>query len=56
MNINEIRNDFPLLRENAAKKPLIYFDSAATTLKPYSVIEAVRKFYKCPDIHRGTFL
>ena len=46
MNINEIRNDFPLLRENAAKKPLIYFDNACQSLRPQSVINAIVEYYE----------
>src|SRR5207302_9451040 len=41
-----IREDFPILREQAHGHPLIYFDSAATSQKPRAVIEALRKFYE----------
>lgn len=46
MNINEIRNDFPLLRENAAKQPIIYFDNACQSLRPQSVINAIVEYYE----------
>jgi cysteine desulfurase / selenocysteine lyase len=36
-----IREDFPILREQAHGHPLIYFDNAATTQKPRPVIEAL---------------
>src|ERR1051326_3306048 len=43
---NALREDFPILREQAHGRPLIYFDSAATSQKPRAVIEAVRNFYE----------
>src|SRR5437667_6536418 len=50
-----IREDFPILREQAHGHPLIYFDSAATSQKPRPVIEALRKFYEHDNanVHRG---
>ncbi|MDO8555087.1 MAG: cysteine desulfurase [bacterium] len=46
MNINEIRNDFPLLRDNTVKKPPIYFDNACQSLRPQSVINAIVEYYE----------
>lgn len=43
--IYEIRKDFPMLNSKFYDKPLIYFDNAATTLKPKVVISAIKKFY-----------
>lgn len=50
-----IRADFPILDRVIDGKPLIYMDSAATSLKPQSVIDAVVGFYtgSCANIHRG---
>ena len=50
-----IREDFPILREQAHGYPLIYFDSAATSQKPRPVLDAVRKFYEHDNanVHRG---
>ncbi|RLF19144.1 MAG: cysteine desulfurase [Thermoprotei archaeon] len=42
----EIREDFPLLKRKIRGGPLVYFDNAATTLKPRQVIEAIVDFYK----------
>lgn len=42
MDAQKIRQDFPLLQ----KRKVIYFDSACTTLKPKSVIEAERNYYE----------
>jgi cysteine desulfurase/selenocysteine lyase len=40
-----IREDFPILREQAHGHPLIYFDSAATSQKPRPVLVALREYY-----------
>src|SRR5438046_9081757 len=50
-----LREDFPILREEAHGHPLIYFDSAATSQKPRAVIEALRNFYEHENanVHRG---
>jgi len=56
-NVNKIREDFPLLKRRREDdgKPFIYLDSAATSLKPIQVIEAVTNYYErhCANIHRG---
>src|SRR5213596_17329 len=50
-----IREDFPILREQAHGHPLIYFDSAASSQKPRAVIDALRNFYEHENanVHRG---
>src|SRR5438552_14399542 len=50
-----VREDFPILHEQAHGHPLIYFDSAATSQKPRPVIEALRNFYEHENanVHRG---
>lgn len=55
MNISEIRSLFPALKQRVYDKPLIYLDSAATTLKPISVIEKVKNYYTLENsnVHRG---
>ncbi|MEJ6491324.1 MAG: cysteine desulfurase [Flavobacteriales bacterium] len=54
-NVNEIREDFPLLRQLVYGKNLIYFDNGATTQKPQIVIDAITKYYSKDNanIHRG---
>ena len=42
----KIRNDFPLLKRKIRGKTLVYFDNAATTLKPRQVIETIVDFYE----------
>ena len=39
VNVENIRNDFPMLKKR--EKPLVYFDNAATTLKPYCVLDEI---------------
>ncbi len=55
LNPAEIREDFPILRRTIHGKPLVYLDSAATTQKPQSVIDALERFYltECSNVHRG---
>jgi cysteine desulfurase/selenocysteine lyase len=53
-----IRADFPILATtNRFGKPLIYLDSAATSLKPLAVIEAVDGYNReySSNIHRGIY-
>ena len=55
LNINEIRNQFPVLDQKVYGKTLVYLDNAATTQKPLCVIERERDYYlheNC-NIHRG---
>ena len=53
---NEIREQFPILKQRVNDKPLIYLDSAATAHKPLAVINAVDDFYRNynSNIHRGS--
>jgi len=55
LDINKIRNDFPILSEKVYEKPLIYLDNGATTQKPYVVIDTLEQIYKKQNssIHRG---
>ena len=55
LDINEIRNQFPVLDQQVYGKPLVYLDNAATTQKPLCVIDRERDYYlheNC-NIHRG---
>ena len=56
LNVNEVRNDFPILqREISTGVPLVYLDSTATSQKPLQVIEAMDGYYRRSNanIHRG---
>jgi cysteine desulfurase/selenocysteine lyase len=54
-DVTTIRKDFPVLHQSIHGKPLVWFDNAATTQKPLSVINAVSQFYTSDNsnIHRG---
>lgn len=51
----DVRADFPVLRRTVDGVPIVYLDSAATSLKPHSVIEATTRYYTeaSANIHRG---
>jgi cysteine desulfurase / selenocysteine lyase len=55
MDVERIRQDFPLLQQRVRGKPLVYLDNAATSQKPQSVIDVVTRFYTSENanIHRG---
>jgi cysteine desulfurase/selenocysteine lyase len=54
-DVNQIRKDFPILHQGVHGKPLVWFDNAATTQKPQSVIDAISEFYENDNsnIHRA---
>ena len=54
-DINQIRNDFPILGRTVYDRPLVYLDNAATTQKPRSVVEAItEEYYNVnANVHRG---
>jgi cysteine desulfurase/selenocysteine lyase len=54
-DVDAIRRDFPILREQVHGKPLVYFDNGATSQKPQAVIDAVSNYYETinANIHRG---
>lgn len=54
-NVENIRKDFPILKRKINGKSLIYFDNAATSQTPISVIDSISNYYKKynANIHRG---
>ncbi len=54
---SRIRADFPILSTQSHGRPLVYLDSAATSLKPLAVIEAVDGYNRdySANIHRGIY-
>lgn len=56
IDIEKIRSDFPILNKKIYGKSLVYFDNAATTQKPLSVLNKTREFNKSinSNIHRGS--
>ncbi|MCU0417661.1 MAG: cysteine desulfurase [Cytophagaceae bacterium] len=55
LDVERIREDFPILHQEVNGKPFVYFDNAATTQKPIQVIEALTHYYLTDNsnIHRG---
>ena len=55
MDAKELKQLFPILNQEVNGHPLVYLDSAATSQKPTSVIEAVSNYYRLDNsnVHRG---
>lgn len=55
LNIDQIRDDFPILSRTVYGKPLVYLDNGATTQKPRAVVEAITEEYYSvnANVHRG---
>ena len=55
LEINKIREQFPILKTKVNGKTLMYFDNGATTQKPQSVIDAISNCHQNENsnIHRG---
>lgn len=54
-NIQQVRDDFPILSRTVYDRPLVYLDNAATTQKPLCVLDAMRDEYlnANANVHRG---
>ena len=58
LDVNKIRKEFPMLDNKTMQDhPLVYFDNAATSLKPSCVIEAMNDYYFNfnSNVHRGDY-
>jgi len=55
INVDKIREDFPILKRTVNGKPLVYFDNAATSQTPQIVIDTIVDYYRNynANIHRG---
>jgi len=55
LDIETIRQDFPILDQSVDGKPLVYLDNAASSQKPRQVIEAISRYYlrDHANVHRG---
>jgi cysteine desulfurase/selenocysteine lyase len=55
LDVDRVRRDFPILRQQVNGRPLVYLDNAATAQKPQAVIDAVVAYYSehNANIHRG---
>ncbi len=57
LDVQRVRQQFPILNRSFHGKPLVYLDNAATTQKPNVVIDADRRYYAAgnSNIHRGVY-
>lgn len=55
IDVNAIRQDFPILQTQVYERPLVYLDNAATTQKPKCVVEKIASNYykENANVHRG---
>lgn len=55
MDLNKIREDFPILGRTVYNRPLVYLDNGATTQKPRCVVDAITDEYYSvnANVHRG---
>jgi cysteine desulfurase/selenocysteine lyase len=55
MDVQAIRQQFPILQQEVNGHPLVYLDSSATSQKPQAVIDAVENYYRHDNsnVHRG---
>jgi len=55
VDLNELREAFPILHQEVNGHPLVYLDSAATAQKPRAVVEAITNYYEQDNanVHRG---
>lgn len=56
MDIESIKQDFPILKQRVNDEPLTYLDSAATAQMPTPVLKAIEHYYQHDhaNVHRGT--
>jgi cysteine desulfurase/selenocysteine lyase len=54
-DVEQVRKDFPILKQKIAGHPLVYLDNGASTQKPQSVIDVISDFYEndYSNVHRG---
>ncbi|MFB2117630.1 SufS family cysteine desulfurase [Parapedobacter sp. 2B3] len=54
-DVEQIRQDFPILTRTVNNRPLVYLDNGATTQKPRQVIDAIVEYYTQlnSNVHRG---
>lgn len=55
LDVDALRQEFPLLEQQVYHKPLVYLDNAATTQKPRAVLDALQHYYltQNSNVHRG---
>lgn len=58
LDVQRLREDFPILKQKVQGKPLVYLDNAATTQKPQAVLDRLNDYYReeNSNVHRGVHL
>jgi len=57
LDVEKIKEDFPIFQRKIGNNQLIYLDSASTSHKPISVLDSISNFYKLhnSNVHRGIY-
>ncbi len=57
LHAEDVRKDFPILTRTVHDRPLVYLDSASTSLQPQAVLDATAHYYETThaNVHRGVF-
>jgi cysteine desulfurase/selenocysteine lyase len=57
LNVEALRKDFPLLDRTVHDRPIVYLDSASSSLQPRAVIDAMARYYETThaNVHRGVY-
>ncbi len=57
LDVQRIKKDFPILDRPVHDKRIVYLDSASSSQKPASVIEAMSRYYETThaNVHRGVY-
>jgi len=55
LDVERVRADFPILHQSINGHPLAYLDNAASSQRPWQVIDAVAAYYRTDhaNVHRG---
>jgi cysteine desulfurase/selenocysteine lyase len=57
LDVELVRKDFPLLTRTVHERPIVYLDSASSSLQPRSVLAAIDRYYETThaNVHRGVY-
>jgi cysteine desulfurase/selenocysteine lyase len=57
LEVEVLRKDFPLLSRTVHDRPIVYLDSASTSVVPRSVLTATERYYETThaNVHRGVY-
>ena len=55
LDVDSVRADFPILKQQIHGRPLVYLDSGASAQKPEVVTQAMSDYYRRDhsNVHRG---